>query len=132
MLLKLTVQSGRPVEVINVTDQLRQLIAGISDGLVLLYLPHTTACLLINEDDDELRADFVKVAENWLAALKPFKHLKNDNPNTQAHVLSAFGGNQVSVAIVGGALDLGKYQNILLLEMDGPKQREIRCQIVAG
>ena len=130
MRMSLSVQSHQAVEIINVTAALHDLVAGVDDGLALFYIPHTTACLIINEDDEELRADFVKVAENWLAGLKPFKHIKNDNPNTQAHVLSAFGGNQVAVAIAAGQLDLGRYQNILLLEMDGPKQREIRCQIV--
>jgi len=129
MLKKLAVQSHKPVEVINVTAALRDLVAGVEEGLALFYIPHTTASLIINEDDEELRDDFAKVAQSWLDPLRPFKHFKNDNPNTPAHVLSAFGGNQVMVAITAGEIDLGRYQNILLLEMDGPKQREIRCQI---
>jgi secondary thiamine-phosphate synthase enzyme len=132
MLKKLSIQSTAPVEVINVTNQLRALAGGVEAGLAHFYIPHTTACLLINEDDAELRADFAKVAMAWLETLKPFKHNKNNNPNTPAHVLSAFGGSRVTVAIAGGALDLGQYQNILLLEMDGPKHREIRCLVLAG
>jgi secondary thiamine-phosphate synthase enzyme len=111
---------------------LKNLVEGVSEGLALFYIPHTTASLLINEDDPELRQDFVKIVENWLEEYKPFAHIKNNNPNTEAHVYSAFGGSRLLVAIINGELDLGKYQNILLLEMDGPKQREIRCKFIIG
>jgi thiamine phosphate synthase YjbQ (UPF0047 family) len=57
-------------------------------------------------------------------------HIRNNNPNTEAHVLSAFAGTGVTVAIEKGEPDLGTYQNILLLEMDGPKKREVRCKIM--
>jgi len=132
MIKKTTVQTGADVQVINVMPQIAELAAGAADGLALFYIPHTTAALLVCEDDAELRADLERVARHWLAACRPFAHRRNNNPNTEAHVLSAFGGHGVTVAIEAGRLDLGKYQNILLLEMDGPKQREIRCKIVGG
>ena len=132
MLKKTSIQTQYKIEVVNVTNQLKNLIQDISDGLALFYIPHTTASLVINEDDQELRQDYVKVVENWLADYKPFAHIKNNNPNTEAHVYSAFGGSRLSIAILDGELDLGKYQNILLLEMDGPKQREIRCKLING
>ena len=132
MLKTIAVQSQQKIEVINVTYQLKALVREVSDGLALFYIPHTTASLLINEDDQELREDFVKVVENWLSDNKPFAHIKNNNPNTEAHIYSALGGSRLSVAIIDGEMDLGKFQNILFLEMDGPKQREIRCKIVAG
>ncbi|NJM42141.1 MAG: YjbQ family protein [Anaerolineae bacterium] len=93
--------------------------------MMLCSIPHTTAALLVCEDDDELRADLVKVAQNWLAQLEPFSHKRNNNPNAAAHVLSAFGGFQILVPVVAGKVVLGTYQNVLLLEMDGPKRREV-------
>jgi secondary thiamine-phosphate synthase enzyme len=102
----------------------------VAGGLALFYVPHTTAALLMCEDDEELRADLVRVARGWLGVCRPFTHIRNNNPNAEAHLLSAFGGHAVAVAIEHGGLDLGIYQNLLLLEMDGPKQREIRCKIV--
>ena len=132
MIAKTTVETHEKAEVINVTDKLAGLIGDISDGLAFFYTPHTTAALLMCEDDDELRDDLVRVAENWLADCRPFKHIRNNNPNTEAHVLSAFGGTGLTVAIENGKLDLGTYQNALLLEMDGPKMREIRCKVIGA
>jgi secondary thiamine-phosphate synthase enzyme len=125
-----TVRTQQHVAVVNVTQPLRDLVGGATDGLVLFFIPHTTAALLICEDDEELRSDLVRVAENWLSGCRPFDHRRQGNPNTEAHLLSAFGGTHLTLAIEHGELQLGTYQNVLLLEMDGPKRREIRCKIV--
>jgi secondary thiamine-phosphate synthase enzyme len=132
MVKKTTVNTQAKTEVINVTEQLIELVNGVSNGIALFYTPHTTAALLMCEDDEELRHDLARVAEEWLAGLGPFAHIRNNNPNAEAHIFSAFGGTNLAVAIENHQLDLGKYQNILLLEMDGPKEREIRCQVVGA
>lgn len=132
MYSKTAVQTNQKTEVIDVTQTCLALLPDIEEGIALFYIPHTTASLLLCEDDAELRADWVKVAQNWLVACRPFAHIRKNNPNTEAHVLSAVGGSQVMVAVVNGRADLGTYQNMLLLEMDGPKQREIRCLVIAS
>lgn len=132
MITKTTVETHRKIEVINVTQQLAELVGGVSDGIALFYIPHTTAALLVCEDDAELRNDLVRVAENWLADCRPFTHIRRDNPNAEAHILSAFGGTGLMIAVEDGKLDLGTYQNALMLELDGPKQREIRCKMIAS
>jgi secondary thiamine-phosphate synthase enzyme len=126
----LEIQTEAKTQVINVTEQLVGLVKGVEDGLAFFSLPHTTATLLVCEDDEELRNDLVKVAENWLVNLRPFTHIRRNNPNTEAHVLSAFGGTSVTLAIEDGKLDLGNYQNVILLELDGPKKRKIRCRVL--
>lgn len=126
----LTISTLEKIEVINVSVQLRTMVSNVQEGIALFYTPHTTAALIICEDDEALRADLVKVAQQWLSGVRPFAHIRNNNPNTEAHVLSAFAGTSVTVAIRQGHFDLGTYQNVLFLEMDGPKNREIRCQII--
>jgi secondary thiamine-phosphate synthase enzyme len=125
----ITLQSSAPTEVIAVTQEIAALCAHAQDGFALLYTPHTTAALVLCEDDAELREDIIKAAETMFAPLRPFKHIRNDNPNTEAHLFSAMAGTQVMVAIENGRLDLGTYQNILFIELDGPKKREIRCKL---
>jgi secondary thiamine-phosphate synthase enzyme len=132
MQTKTTVETHAKTEVLDVTQACLGLLPDVADGIALFYVPHTTAALLLCEDDAELRQDIVRVAETWLAGSRPFSHIRKNNPNAEAHILSAFGGSQVLVAIVDGRADLGTYQNLLLLEMDGPKTREIRCQVIAG
>ncbi len=119
-------------EVISVTESMAALCATIRDGFALFYIPHTTAALIICEDDAELRNDIIKTATTMFAHLRPFKHIRNNNPNTEAHLFSCMAGTHVMVAIENGKLDLGTYQNLLFIELDGPKKREIRCKVWAS
>lgn len=127
---KIIVQTQEHTEVVNVTEQLADIGKEVQEGLALFYAPHTTVALLICEDDDELRRDLVQVAETLLAPLRPFEHIRNNNPNAEAHLISALGGTSLMVPILDGKLDLGTYQNILLLEMDGPKSRQIKFSLI--
>lgn len=128
----ITLQTTHKTEVISVTAQLADLIGEVQEGLAYFSTPHTTAALFLCEDDAELREDIIKTAEQMYAPLRPFKHIRNNNPNTEAHLFSAMMGTSVVVAISGGKLDLGTYQNLLFVELDGPKKREIRCKVIAG
>ncbi len=65
-------------------------------------VPHTTGTLLMCEDDAGLRNDLARVAENWLAACRPFTHIRKNNPNAEAHILSAFGGHGLTVTVEAG------------------------------
>lgn len=128
----LTLNSTRKTEVINVTEALTGLIGDIHSGIALFSVPHTTAALVLCEDDDELRADVARAAQTMFAHLRPFTHNRNNNPNAEAHLFSAVAGTTVLVAVEGGKLSLGTYQNILFIELDGPKQRHIHMKALAG
>jgi secondary thiamine-phosphate synthase enzyme len=126
----ITIQTTSKTEVVNVTDQLGGLVRGVESGLAYFSVPHTTAALVTGEDDEELRADMVRVMQNLLAGLRPFQHRRKNNPNAEAHIFSALAGTSLVLAAEGGRLALGTYQQILLLEMDGPKQRQVHCMIM--
>jgi secondary thiamine-phosphate synthase enzyme len=123
--MMLKVPTNAKTEVINVTALLEPLAGRVGDGIVVVSTPHTTAALLLCEDDDELREDIVKAAESMFAPLRPFKHIRNNNPNTEAHLVSALANTTLTIVVQDGKLQLGTYQNVLLLEMDGPKVREL-------
>ena len=130
MYTNFVVETTKTTEVINITKEVLEAIANIHDGIMVCSIPHTTASLIICEDDPELRKDFVKIAENWLSPLRPFEHTKNNNPNTEAHVLSSLGGTSLIISITDGKPDLGKYQNLLFWEMDGPKKRQVNIKVI--
>jgi secondary thiamine-phosphate synthase enzyme len=129
----LLVSTRKKTEVVNVTALIGDCIGSRESrpekALAHLSLPHTTAALFLGEDDEELRQDFIKAAEEWLGPLEPFRHVRNQNPNAAAHILSSLFGNGILIPVENGALVLGSYQNILLLEMDGPKERKIRVEL---
>jgi secondary thiamine-phosphate synthase enzyme len=129
MIRKITVQSSQKTEAINVTEQLAAMIGDVEHGLAHFNVPHTTAALIICEDDVELRDDLVRAVENLLADLRPFKHARKSNPNAEAHIISALAGTTLVLAIEDSKFDLGTYQNVLFLEMDGPRRRNIHCTV---
>jgi secondary thiamine-phosphate synthase enzyme len=132
MATKITLRTERKTQVLNVTLALASLVQGVGKGLAHFYIPHTTAALLICEDDEDLRRDLERTAESWLSWLKPFSHCRRGNANAEAHILSAFAGTSVTVPVEAGRLELGTYQNVLLLEMDGPKERTVRCEVIVA
>jgi len=130
MMRQLTVATELKTQVIDLTEQCQSMIGNVKNGLAVFYLTHTTAALILCEDDADLREDLVKIAENWLREMRPFRHARRSNPNAEAHILSAFAGASLAVPIVSGKLALGVWQNILLLELDGPNQRKITCMTI--
>ena len=128
--LSITTRQAR--EIIDVTAGVASRASGLPDGLLIVSAPHTTVALFVSELDDGLRDDYMKIAGSLFAAARPFSHRKNNNPNTEAHAISAMFGTSVAVSVTDGKLDLGTYQRILLFELDGPKQRTVRVRHVAG
>ena len=120
------VRTTRKVEALDITDIV--LAHELPDGIIMASLPHTTAALLISEADTDLLLDFEKVASGWAIGYEPFRHHKNNNPNAGAHMLSAFAGSQVLIPVEGGRAQLGRFQRLVLLELDGPKDRFVQLR----
>ncbi|MCA9905035.1 MAG: secondary thiamine-phosphate synthase enzyme YjbQ [Anaerolineae bacterium] len=125
------IRTAHKIEVLNVTQQIADLVRGVEDGLAYISVPHTTAALIINEDDAELRVDIVNTAAHLLDDLEPFTHARKGNPHAAAHIFSALAGASLTLAVEGGRLALGTYQNVLLIELDGPKTRELTVRLWA-
>jgi len=112
-------------EVLDITgkveDAIREL--GLSEGFVVLYCPHTTAGLTVNETaDPDVRED-VNAA---MAAMVPaigFRHVEGNSP---AHFRSALLGPSLILPVEGGRLSLGTWQGVYFCEFDGPRRRHIR------
>jgi secondary thiamine-phosphate synthase enzyme len=127
---KIEVVTERSVQALDVTDR----ITGQAwpDGWLILSVPHTTAALIIGENDPEMLEDYEKVAVELPAPFEPFKHHRNDNPNAAAHVISSLAGTQLLLPVEGGEVMLGTWQRIIFIELDGPKTRVILCGSAAA
>jgi secondary thiamine-phosphate synthase enzyme len=117
------VTSTRAVQALDVTESV--MAFDWPDGFLLLSVPHTTAALILGENDPEMLEDYEKVATGLPAPFEPFKHHRNDNPNAAAHVISSLAGTQLLLPVEGGRVVLGTWQRIILIELDGPKTRTI-------
>lgn len=126
----ITVRTSRRTEMKRVTVEVEGAVrdSGCSHGTCLLYVPHTTAGVLINEGDDPAVARDMEAAFDRLVPRDGgYAHLEG---NADAHIKTAMVGSTESVWIEDGRLVLGRWQAIFLAEFDGPRTRELRVKII--
>ena len=128
-MLHLELSSSRRTQAIDITH----LFASREwpDGLLLASVEHTTAAIFLGESGSEMFADYERVAANLIEAYGPWQHEVWNPGNAQSHVLSSFIGGQLTLPISGGRLDVGTWQRVIFLELDGPRQRHIAVTSLA-
>jgi len=131
MLHRVTIRTGRRDEMIDITRKVENLVAaeGRFDGIVLVYCPHTTAGIAINENaDPDVRRDVLM----RLDEVYPWEHPKyrHAEGNTAAHLKAITTGSSQSVIVAEGRLLLGRWQGIYFCEFDGPREREFFVKIM--
>jgi secondary thiamine-phosphate synthase enzyme len=125
---EISVRSERRTELIDVTDAVREALSGGLEGVaaVLVYVPHTTAGVTINEHADpavarDLEAAFERiVGDDW-----GWQHVEAGEENAPSHVRTSLVGQQVVVPVIHGKLGLGTWQGIFFCEFDGPRRRRL-------
>lgn len=95
------------------------------DGLLMMSVEHTTAAIFLGESGAEMFDDYERVAAGLIEQYGPFRHEVWNPGNAQSHILSSFIGTQLLLPVTDGRLDLGTWQRIIFLELDGPRQRSI-------
>jgi secondary thiamine-phosphate synthase enzyme len=117
---------------VEVTDEVQNAIRRkrISDGYVIVYVPHTTAAVTINENaDPDVRHDMLAKLEAMIP--KDESYYRHGEGNSDSHVKASLVGSSVTVLIDGGKLVLGRWQGIYFCEFDGPRDREMMIKIVS-
>ncbi len=130
MVREFNISSENRYQLIDITDKVEGVVRGskIKDGLVLIFVPHSTAGIILTENESGLKQD-------WLAVLKKlisdfdFFHNKIDN-NADSHILSGLLGQERTLMIENNSLVRGTWQQIFLVELDGPKKRRIIIKII--
>ncbi len=121
-------------EFINITPQVEALVekSGVKEGLCLVNAMHITASVFINDDERGLHADF----EEWLEKLAPhepvskYRHNLTGEDNADAHLKRTIMGREVVVAITGGRLDFGPWEQIFYGEFDGRRKKRVLVKII--
>ena len=129
---EISVRTERRTQLLDVTAAVAKLVqdAGVQSGVCYLYVPHTTAGVLINENaDPDVAADI----ESALARLVPKEAIyRHAEGNSDAHVKTALVGTSATIFITEGRLELGRWQGIFFCEFDGPRTRRLRVKILPG
>jgi secondary thiamine-phosphate synthase enzyme len=128
----LTVNTRSQTELVDITAEVGRMVAksGVRQGLCMVYVPHTTAGVTINESaDPSVRADLLMVLNQMVPWKADYRHMEGNSP---AHVKSTLVGASQTVAIENGTLVLGTWQGIFFCEFDGPRQRSVHLRILEG
>ncbi|HEX9777480.1 MAG TPA: secondary thiamine-phosphate synthase enzyme YjbQ [Geopsychrobacteraceae bacterium] len=129
---ELKIHSRQQTELIEVTAQVAQAVAdsGIDEGLAILFVPHTTAAVTINENADPAVA--VDIVDGLNKLIPLHDNYRHQEGNSAAHIKSSLVGVSATLLIRGGALLLGTWQGIYFCEFDGPRQRRLQIKLIAG
>ena len=129
---ELTVTTDRRTQLIDITDAVREAVEGAGGAAVLVYVPHTTAGLTINEHADPAVArDFEAALERIVGEGWGWQHVEEGEENAPSHIRAALMGSQVVIPLRAGRLALGVWQGIFFCELDGPRTRSVYVSVLA-
>ena len=126
----LEIRTGAGEEIVDLTSEVQGVVAssGVKDGLCVVFVPHTTAGVTINENaDPDVRADILTALRHDVPDSLPFAHSEGNSP---AHIKASLIGSSVMVIVEGGRLRLGTWQGIQFCEFDGPRSRKLYVQVL--
>jgi secondary thiamine-phosphate synthase enzyme len=129
----ISVSTERRTQLVEITREVREALSGGNGGVaVLVYVPHTTAGVTINERiDPELVTDMEDALGRIVDDGWTWRHDDADGPNAPSHVRSSLVGPQVLIPLRDGELALGTYQGIFLCEFDGPRTRSVHVTVLS-
>ena len=134
-----TIETHERVEIIDLTDQVMAHLRKVSirEGVVSLWSMHTTCALFINESQKALLADIRELLEDFAARNRYYRHNDPehsdcDRANADAHLRAMLLGHSLALQVSGGEVVLGQWQRILMAELDGPRTRTLRVQILGS
>jgi len=119
---QLEVRTGSHRQMVDITRQVAVAIDGAGNGICHVYVPHTTASVVINEHADPDVARDLLAAYEAMVPDVPFAHAEG---NSDAHLMTTLLGSSVSVPVEDGRLRLGTWQGIFFVELDGPRTRKV-------
>jgi secondary thiamine-phosphate synthase enzyme len=124
------VKTPERIALVDITADVNRALAesGTRDGLCNLFVPHTTASIIISENwDPDVTSDLIKQLERMVPREAGYKHSEG---NSQAHILSVMLSASINVPVHAGKLMIGRWQAVMLAEFDGPRERSVYVSVV--
>jgi secondary thiamine-phosphate synthase enzyme len=131
-MMKLTVTSSQQTEFIEITADIQRMVekSGIENGVCMLFVPHTTAAVTINENaDPTVKSDILGVLNKVIPWEANYRHMEGNSP---AHIKATLMGASEMIAVENGRLVLGTWQGIFFCEFDGPRTRSVHIHFMAS
>ena len=129
MKIEISVPTSRKIQLSDITRPVSAAVgeSGISEGICVVYCPHTTGGLVINENADP---DVASDLERAFDELVPNIHYHHNEGNSPAHFLASVTRPSLQIIVENGHLQLGRWQGIALADFDGPKERTVMIEVI--
>jgi secondary thiamine-phosphate synthase enzyme len=127
---KLSVKTNRRIELIDITDKIQAAVSKnkIKEGVCVVFCPHTTAGLTINENaDPSVQSDIINTLNKLIPENAGYAHSEG---NADSHAKASLFGSSLNIIVENGRLCLGTWQGIYFCEGDGPRSREVWIKII--
>jgi secondary thiamine-phosphate synthase enzyme len=131
MIQTFQVRTSRQIEFIDITRSIQEAVkkTGIEDGICIIFIPHTTAGIAINENaDPSVVQDIIMKLNKIVPSKDQYQHLEGNSP---AHIKSSILGSSRTVFVESGKLALGTWQGIFFCEFDGPRDRKVYVKVIS-
>ncbi|AHF80095.1 secondary thiamine-phosphate synthase enzyme YjbQ [Thermococcus paralvinellae] len=132
MLYEIEIRTNKEFEIIDITPEIQKIVeeSKVQEGIAVVFTKHTTTALIVNENETRLLSDIELLLESIAPKGKGYKHDKIDN-NAHSHLRAILLNPSVTIPVKGRRLELGTWQSILFVELDGPRIRKILVKICA-
>ena len=127
---QLTIETENRFQLIDITNQVENFVVQnkVKSGICLVFVPHSTAAIILTENEDGLKSDWLKILGKLIEG-ESFEHDRIDD-NADSHLLSGLLGQGKVLPIEEGLLVRGRWQQIFLVELDGPRTRKVTIKII--
>jgi secondary thiamine-phosphate synthase enzyme len=128
MFKEINIRTNKKNELIDITSKVQEVvnISNVGSGLCVVYVPHTTAGIIINENaDPDVGTDLLNALEEMVPKIK-FKHVEG---NSDAHLKSLICGKDKTMVVENSFLKLGQWDGLFFAEFDGPKERKVFVKV---
>lgn len=127
---QLTIETENRFQLIDITNQVENFVVQnkVKSGICLVFVPHSTAAIILTENESGLKNDWLKILKKLVEG-EEFEHDRIDD-NAESHLLSGLLGQGKILPIEDGHLVRGTWQQIFLVELDGPRTRKVTIKII--
>ncbi len=129
--IEIKIQTQNRTELVEITSEVQHFVSReLKNGLAVVYCPHTTAGMTINENaDPSVKSDMIKSLNKLIPYRNSYEHMEG---NSDAHIKATLTGLSLSIPVVDGKMVLGTWQGIYFCEYDGPRNRKFYIQTING
>jgi secondary thiamine-phosphate synthase enzyme len=129
--LKLKIETSKRIELIDITSEVQEEVkkSEVSEGICIISTRHTTAGIIINENERGLKEDILDLLERLVPTGAGYMHDRIDN-NADSHLRAVLLGASESLPVSEGKLELGTWQRVFFAEMDGPRSRTVNITLL--